>query len=484
MTPDMTNEHPTKPSAAKLKPDHKGTDLQQPGSQPQKPGLRGALARWVDFAAQHMPEKWFLIYISTIVGLMIGFGTWVLSWLIRVITSAVRENSLVTDHRWMVLFLPLIGFGLTSWLANGLVKQKLEFCSQYLRNLLYANRLAISWKQMWAPIVGCGVTMGFGGSAGSGGPIALAGGAMGSNVALYFRLKPQYVRILIGVGAGAGMAAVFRSPLGGVFYTLEILQMELSSVACTALMVGSLAAWGTDYLLSGCSMDISYDRIFDFNIHMLPGFVCLGLVCGLYSMYYSYMLQKAESITSNVRHIWLKVLIAGLSMGVIAYIFPQLYGEGYDSINKALSGHAYAMWIPEWDWHEVTTGHLMILLLGLTAIKALATALTNGGGGCGGEFTPTLFAGGMLGLLFALCCNTWLGMNFRMEDFGLCGMAGVMSGGVGAPLMAMFLVVEMCGDCAMFFPIMAVAFTSFVVTQCLGRNSNFMYISAFKHLKL
>lgn len=464
-------------------PDKSGTGLQQPNVKLPNKGLRGALAHWADWAAIHMSEGWFLIFLSTIVGILAGVGAWLMNWLIYHITYLVWSCHFIRDNRWTFFILPIIGFSLSAWFCRKVVKEKLEYGTQRISNALRANNYKLSWKLMWSPIAACSITLGLGGSAGSEGPIAFAGAGIGSNVGQYFELQPRYLRILIGVGAGAGIAAIFKAPLGGVFFTLEIIKMEISSIAGIALVVGCLFAWGTTYLLEGCTLDVDYSRVMDFSLNLLPGMICLGIVCGLYSLYYSYTLQQTEKLSRKTNKIWAKVLLTGSLVGTMIYFFPDLYGEGYTTIGKALAGQAYTIGEQSRIWANLDTKTLMLLLFALAAIKAIATASTNSGGGVGGDFTPTLFAGAMLGLLFALCCNSWLGCDMNLGDYALCGMAGVMAGGVQAPLMGMFIVSEMCGDFAMFFPLMITAMISYVTTLIISHKFRITFIPAFIHDK-
>ncbi len=475
------DQKPSKPHREDA-PEPKGVGLQQPDVTLPNKGLRGAFAHWADWAAVHMPEKWFLVLLSTIVGAIAGVGAWLLRWLIGFITKGVQSFSLFQDHRWLIIFLPTIGFGLTAFFCHKLVKERLEYGTQKIRDALHARSFKMSWKLMWSPILACATTLGLGGSAGSEGPIAYASAAVGSNVGKYFVLQPRYMRILVGVGGGAGIAAIFKAPLGGVFFTLEILKMEMSSIAAIGLVVGCLTAWGVTYSLEGGTLDLGFSRMMDYDPHYLPAVLALGAVCGLYSLYYSLTMRGTERLAAKFKHIWVKVLLTGAIVGPMIYFFPDLYGEGYPCIGKALNGHAYTICDEQLIWHDLDTTRLIILLLWLAGIKAIGTAATNSGGGVGGEFTPTLFAGAMLGALFAVCCNQWLGTEMPIGYFALCGMAGVMAGGVQAPLMAMFIVVEMCGDFAMFFPLFITSCISYIVTISFNHQFRLKVLPAFLHM--
>ncbi len=420
--------------------------------------------------------------LSTIVGILAGVGAWLMSWLIGHITDAVWSWRWFESHRWLLFVMPVVGFALAAVFCRYIVKEKLEYGTQKIRQALQEHKYALSWKLMWSPIVACSLTLGLGGSAGSEGPIAYAGAGIGSNVGKFFHLEPRFMRILVGIGAGAGIAAIFKAPLGGVFFTLEVVGMAMSSLAASGLVIACLAAWGTAYLLEGCTTDVDFSRIMDFELGLLPGIICLGVVCGLYSLYYSYTMRGTERLAAKMPYWWVKVLLTGGMVGAMIYFFPDLYGEGYRTIGKALTGQAYHIGEQQWFWASPSTTTLICLLAGMAALKAIATAATNSGGGVGGEFTPTLFAGGMLGLLFALCSNTWLGTQMPMADYALCGMAGVMAGGVQAPLMAMFIVVEMCGDFAMFFPLMIAATVSYAVTMIINHQLHLNFLPAFLHM--
>lgn len=459
-----------------------GTPMQQPDSTLQAKGLRGWLSRWARWDAEHMAEKWFLVFLSTIVGVGAGVSAWLMRWLIGIITKGVFHCPLFHNWPWMIIFLPIAGFGLTAWFCRKLVKEKLEYGCERIRNSLHHKDFKMSWKLIWSPIVACATTLGLGGSAGGEGPIAYSGAAIGSNVSKYFMLQPRYLRILVGIGGGAGIAAIFKAPLGGVFFTLEILRMEVSSIAAIGLVVGCLTAWAVAYHLEGCTLDVAFSPDIDYTIGMFPSLLLLGIACGLYSLYYGYTMHKTEHLAGKISRTWVRVLVMGAIVGPMIYLFPDLYGEGYGSIGKALTGHAYTLCNQQLLWSHLDTTKLMILLLGISAVKAIVTAATNSGG-VAGEFTPTLFAGSMVGLLFALCSNTWFDTEMELGSYALCGMAGVMAGGVQAPLMAMFIVVEICGDFGMFFPIFLTAAISYLTTIILNRKFKLHFISAFLHMK-
>ena len=273
------------------------------------------------------------------------------------------------------------------------------------------------------------------------------------------------LRILVGCGAGAGIAGIFKAPVGGALFAIEVIGVEFTTMSVMALAACCVAAWFSSYVCSGMTLDVPMHVVRQFDAGLIPMALMLGLFCGVYSLYYNFLMDKAEHAIGKVHNPWFKNVTSGLMIGLCLFLFPALYGEGYGVVGGLINGNdggllsrslftgVNSIWLP------------VVILAGILLVKSFACGMTNAGGGVGGDFAPTLFAGCMAGMLFASVCNMAFGCSLPVADFALFGMAGVMAGTIQAPLMAMFLTVEMTGDFGMFFPLMLTALISFVTVR-------------------
>ncbi|MDE6198753.1 MAG: chloride channel protein [Muribaculaceae bacterium] len=417
-----------------------------------------------------MSAKKFIILLSVFVGLIVGVGAEVLRFLIGTLTGRLWALMSVLDAGWLLVLLPVAGVVLCGIYCRYVVKDNMEFGCQRIRQALDGHRYRLRPHLIYAPIVSCAVTLGFGGSAGSEGPIAYAGAGIGSNVGKFFGLSPDTLRILVGCGAGAGIAGIFKAPVGGALFAIEVLGMELTTVSVLALVSCCLASWFTSYLCSGMTLDLPMHVTHGFDAAMIPGVLLLGLFCGLYSLYYSYVMGKTEGFIGKFRNPWVKNVVSGLLIGVSLFIFPALYGEGYGVAGDIINGHPEGALTRSFFAGDSGRWVMLLFIGGVLLVKSASCALTNAGGGVGGDFAPTLFAGCMAGMFFSSCGNLLFGTSLSVADFAFFGMAGVMAGAIRAPLMAMFLTVEMSGNFGMFLPILLVSLVSFSTSRLLGHR--------------
>ena len=297
-------------------------------------------------------------------------------------------------------------------------------------------------RDMIAAFMASSITLGFGGSAGAEGPIAFTGGAIGSNLGRFAGARKSDVRLLIGIGAGAGIAGIFQAPLGGMLFTLEIMAMPMTTWAVMALALGCVTSAMTSASLAGFRIDFPVGSFSDFSLGLLPAVFLLGLFCGLYSVYYNTTGNITAGLIARVRTWWGRAVVSGLMLGVCVSMVPMLYGEGYSAMGRLMSGDYGVLGINS-VFSDMGTSPSLILLAGVVLLlKGIAKASATRGGGVGGDFAPTLFAG--------------------------C-VAGVMAGAVRAPLMAAFLVAEMSGTYSIFFPIIIVAAVSYATARIAER---------------
>lgn len=407
--------------------------------------------------------KTSLVILTTFIGILCGAAAALLKFLIASITSLFTPGSLFTTGSVWLIIVPLLGIMLTGIVCRYLFKTKLEHGCEQLAVSLKEGKYRMNKKLTFAPIIASSITLGCGGSAGSEGPIAYTGAALGSNVGKLFKMPDHIMMILIGCGAGAGIAGIFKAPIGGALFTLEVLGMALNTTTIIALMSCCLAAGATAYLLSGCTLDVPYFSHIAFEFNTTGAVLLLGIFCGVYSVYYSFWMKQTRINLDRLQNPWVKNLIAGSTIAILIYLFPTLYGEGYNVADKLINNQSDNIFGSALLQPGTSTWAIIGIVAAILAVKAIATQSTNSGGGVAGDFAPTLFAGSLAGFLFALTANTVAGTSLPTANFALYGMAGVMAGAIKAPLMAIFLVVEMTGDYGLFFPIMLTALASYSV---------------------
>ena len=423
---------------------------------------------------KHVSDAVFTFVVALLIGLCTGVGAFVLKYLIGHISSYLSQNLVSTGSNPHLLLLPFTGILLTGIYVRYIARKPLTHGTSCIMHDMSKDISRLSGSLTYAPIIGCSITLGCGGSAGSEGPIAYAGAAMGSNIGRMFRVHPQFLMMLVGCGAGAGIAAIFKAPVGGMLFTLEVLRMELTTLSVVMLLSACLISALTAYVLSGCTVDLDYVNAVPFDTSTLPFVLLLGIFCGVYSLFYSGVMKRMDRFFAGLRNPWVKNIIAGLSISVLVFLFPAFYGEGYDIIEKVLNGSPqdiadYSMFYPA----GADSMTLLFMAGCIIIFKSLITSATNSGGGVGGDFAPTLFAGAMAGLFFVMLLNMYFGTQLDSGNFAYYAMAGVMAGAIHAPLMAIFLTVEMTGQYTLLLPLTILAAISYGIVK-LFRDKNFL----------
>lgn len=429
---------------------------------------------------QLMSEKKFLILLAVLVGLIVGTGAEILRFFIGTLTSWTFRMMDILDANWLLLLFPVVGVLLCGIYCRYVVRDNMEFGCQRIRDTLDRHDYRLRGHIVYAPIVSCALTLGFGGSSGAEGPIAYAGAGIGSNVGKFFGLSSDMLRILVGCGAGAGIAGIFKAPVGGALFAIEVIGVQFTTISVLALVACCIASWFTSYIFSGMTLDVPMHVTHQFDGHLIPMVLVLGVFCGLYSVYYSCLMDRSEGFIGKIRNPWAQNIVSGLLIGAGLLLFPALYGEGYGVAGEILNGddgglYSRSLFAAGNEWT------VLLLVGGILLVKSAVCALTNAGGGVGGDFAPTLFAGCMAGLFFAALCNLAAGSSLPVADFALFGMAGVMAGAIQAPLMAMFLTVEMTGDFGMFLPLMLAALVSFTTVRLLTRRAGVQLLPSWIH---
>lgn len=421
------------------------------------------LVRWLQLK---LTKKQFIILSSVLVGLSAGAAAIVLKVFVHYIFIAASLNEKF-GIPYLYLFLPLVGILLTILVVKKVLKSKLEKGIGPIHYAIAHKSSIIPREQMYAQIITSSLTVGFGGSSGLEAPIVVTGAAFGSNYSKAYKLNYKDRTLLLGCGVAAGIAAAFNAPIAGVLFALEVLLLDVSISAFTPLIIS--AATGTLIAKIVLQEDIllSFQLQQAFNYLNVPFYILLGVFAGFVSVYHSRTFMKVEGIFSKSKNkIWLNAIVGGLLLAILIFVFPSLFGEGYKSIKilslqdaKSLLDGSLLSAYSDKEW-------FVLLFVGVIIfIKSIATGLTLGGGGNGGNFAPSLFVGAYLGFFFSRLINLLGIAALPISNFTIVGMAGILSGIYHAPLTAIFLIAEITGGYTLMIPLMIVASISYAISK-------------------
>lgn len=404
-----------------------------------------------------------MLFLALIVGIVCGFAALAFKWLIHYISSSLLLNIDITGGNYLYLVYPLIGILIVSCYVRYVVRDDISHGVTKVLFAISQNKSRLKPHNCYTSVVAASITIGFGGSVGSEGPIVYTGSAIGSTLGQMFRLSPRLLMILVGCGAAAGVAGIFKAPLSGALFTLEVLMLDLTTVSVMPLLISSVSAASVAYIFTGYDVQFFFTQSENFLTVRIPFAILLGIVCGFASLYFIRVMAMMEGFYGKIKNPWMRAAIGGSILAVLIFIFPPLYGEGYDVITSMING----------DTASVADGSIFyadrnvvwiigLYIAGLCLAKAFATSSTNGAGGVGGTFAPSLYMGCMTGFFFAYFLNhIGLGFDLSVKNFALMGMAGVMSGVMHAPLMAIFLTAELTGGYDLFLPLLIVSTISY-----------------------
>jgi len=424
------------------------------------------LQRLHEWRVEHVSEKMFMIILALIVGFFAAVAAFVLHWIINQIVLLLTSSFDRTHSNWLYLVYPVVGIYLTSLFVRYIVKDNI---SHGITRILYAissNKSRLKSHNCWSSVIASAITIGFGGSVGAEAPIVLTGSAIGSNLGKLFHLDRKMLMTLVGCGAAGAIAGIFKAPIAGLVFTLEVLMIDMTMSALLPILVSCVTATVFIYIFKGDAALFSFHLDSGWSVERIPACVLLGVACGLVSLYFIRMMGVCEDVFAKFKdHPHIKLAIGGTVLSLLIFLFPALYGEGYSSINLLLNGRTEA------DWNQILNnslfsgqGALLIPYIALVLFtKVFATSATNGGGGCGGTFAPSLFIGCFTGFLFSRLWNMHeIGVYVPEKNFALLGMAGVMSGVMHAPLTGIFLIAELTGGYSMFMPLMIVSVCAYL----------------------
>ena len=439
-----------------------------------KPAGREKIYRWFLRLTKRLTERQMLAILAVLVGAFAGLGTYLFEVLLHLIKSCLVNWFDVDTFHILYLIYPGIGIILATLFVKYIVRDNI---SEGVTRVLYAmsrRGSRIAGHNCWTSIVGGATTIGFGGSVGPEAPIVLTGAAIGSNIGKLAKLNYRNITLLLCCGAGAAVAAIFKAPITGVVFVLEILMLDITSASVIPLLISSITATTLAIVLRGWDpiISVTLSEADAFQIKQIPLFILLGCICGAMSYYFTSANAAIGKRVGALKSQYHKWLIGGVVLGLLIFLFPALYGEGYEAFVSLMHGDKQTIFerslfypFRDIDWV------VLIYIIATMFFKVIATATTNAAGGVGGTFAPSLFVGAFTGASLAIFCQLCFGWEVSIATFTLVGMAGVMAGVMNAPLTSIFLIAELSNGYGLFIPLMIVACIAFAVGYYLDPDS-------------
>ena len=436
-----------------------------------KMNLYGRFYRW---RRRHLSENSVVLLLSVVVGLLSGLAAVTLKTLVHYSGLVVTRMGALTPlgGNIMMLVFPLVGIALTVLFVRYIVRGSIGHGLPSVLLAISRHKSRLPSKNMYTSLIASTLTVAFGGSVGLEAPIASTGSAIGSNIGRWFRLTPKSVRILLGCGAAGAIAGIFKAPFAGIMFVLEVFMFDLTATTALPLLISALVSATVAYFLMGTDVQFHFEVEQQFGLSQLPFYVALGVFCALVSVYFLRTTDKVESHFAKIKGPWVRVAVGGVVLGLLIYLFPPLYGEGYGMLTHLLQEDSSCLFVNT-VYGSLAGGSwaILVVLFLLILLKAVATATTIGSGGVGGTFGPSLIIGGLSGYFVAMFCNQ-IGLPTQdTANFALVGMAAVMTGVMHAPFMATFLIADITGGYQLLVPLLVASAVSYLCVSPFERHS-------------
>ena len=419
--------------------------------------------RLVAWRIRHISERNFIYIIALVVGVFSGLAALTLKKLIHLVEFQLTGWFEATTYSYLYLAYPLIGITLTMLFVRYIVRDDIGHGVTKILHAISRKAGRIKSHNTWSSMVSSSLTIGLGGSVGAEAPIVLTGASIGSNLAALFKLNYRYVTLMIGCGAAGAISGIFKAPIAGLVFTLEVLMLDMTMAYLIPLLIASITAASISYIFMDDAMVMRFDMESAFSVNNIGYYILLGIFTGLVSLYFTRAIMWQERQYRKILNPYIRLLTGGILVSTLVFAFPALWGEGYSGITKIFSGQGEDLLNNSllYQWKEnayVLIAVLTIILL----LKVVATAATTGGGGVGGIFAPTLFMGAVSGFLLVRLLNTLFRLGLPEPNFALAGMAGMMAGVMHAPLTAIFLTAEITGGYGLFVPLIITSTVSYL----------------------
>ena len=421
---------------------------------------------------KHISERYFILLLSLSIGVTMALLAALLKFIIHHIESFVLMH--IEQRSYLYLVFPALGILLSLLFVRYIVRDDISHGVTKVLSSISQRKSRIKPHNTWSSLLASALTISFGGSVGAESPIVLTGAAIGSNFGRLFRLEQRNLMLLIGCGVAGALGGIFKAPITGLVFVIEVLLLDLTMASVLPLLVSSVSAAAVAYVLSGKENLFLFIQTDPYYIERIPLMILLGIVCGLISLYFSKTMFRIEGEFRKLKSQRNRYLISAAILSLLIFLFPPLYGEGYDSVNILLDGQ-YTQLLDGSIFEAFSSSYWVVFAFFLLTVlfKVFASVATNSGGGCGGLFAPTLFVGGLTGFLFSYLVNYFSSMRVFIspKNYILLGMAGLMAGVMHAPLTGVFLIAELSGGYNLFLPLMLVSLTSFATIRIFMPHS-------------
>ncbi|GAB6122888.1 chloride channel protein [Dysgonomonas termitidis] len=427
--------------------------------------------------AKNVKEKQLVIFVSFLIGIFTALAAYILKSLIHLIQHFLTSQFLTEGANYIYLITPAVGILIAGLFVKYIVRDDI---SHGVTKILYAisqRKSFIKLHNVYTSIIASSITIGFGGSVGAEAPIVLTGSAIGSNLGRVFKVEQKYLMLLIGCGAAGAIAGIFKAPIAGLVFVVEVLLLDLTTFTVLPLLVTSVTAATLSYLTMGTKAMFSYAYTDVFILERIPMVILLGIFCGVVSLYFTRAMNWIEDIFRKLTY-WQKYGLGATVLSILIFLMPPLYGEGYDTINALINGsREYGTLLDNSLFFQFKDFRWTVILFlgGVLLMKVFASSATNGAGGTGGIFAPSLFLGCIAGFIFAYAANHSEFSQYLPllpeENFALMGMAGVMAGVMHAPLTGTFLIAELTGGYELLLPLMIVSICSYAFIKIFEPHS-------------
>lgn len=421
-----------------------------------------------------MSDRVFLLILSVVVGGLSGLAAVLLKTLVHVTNRWLLEFNIPTfvGGNMLILIYPAIGILLTILFVRYIVKGQIGHGLPSVLLSLSRKGGVLPARNMYSSLVASTLTVAFGGSVGLEAPIASTGSAIGSNIGRFFRLSAHDVKLLLGCGAAGAIAGIFKAPIAGVLFVIEVFMFDMTATSILPLMLSAVSASTVAYFLMGNELQFAFNVVGETGLSQIPYYIVLGVFCAAVSLYFLRITDRVEEWFSRRRSQTHRAVIGAVALGVMIFLFPPLFGEGYAFLTELLNGsdrmlfeHSIFSSLSENNW--MVLAYLLVLIL----MKAVATATTIGCGGVGGTFGPSLIVGGMSGYFICMLSNQLGFPEQSTANFALVGMAAVMTGVMHAPFMAIFLIAEITGGYALMVPLLVASSVTYLCVSPFERHS-------------
>ena len=411
-------------------------------------------------------------FLSLVVGLLSAIAAAILKYSIHYLHKILTEGITSESGSYLYLAYPLIGMFLTFLFVKYVVRDNIGHGISKILFSISRKKSHLRTHNTWSSIIASTLTIGFGGSVGAEAPIVLTGSSIGSAIGRFFKLNYKNITLLIGCGAAGAVSGIFKAPVAGIVFTLEILMLDLTISSIVPLLISSVTAATVAYFLMGDKVLLTFNVAGAFNISNIPWYLLLGIISGLISLYFSKMTLFLEESYNKINNSYLRLILGGIVLGGLIYLFPPFFGEGYDTLMSLLQGNSDLIF--KNSIFSQFSGSYLVIILFMTCLvffKVIASSSTNGAGGVGGIFAPTLFIGGINGYVVASLLKKFTEVDLPDNGFVLVGMAGMMAGIMHAPLTAIFLIAEMTGGYNLLIPLIITSTAAFITTRSFEKHS-------------